>query len=359
MDNTPYLLALNSLEGLGPVRLKKILDYFKDPKTAWNAPILELKSLGIPESVIEKIEYAKKTLDPFEYLENIKSFGIKFFTLFEKDYPESLKEIYDPPVVLYYFGSNLSILKEDCIAIVGTRKMTGYGRLVTDEFASKLSKAGFVIVSGLARGVDTTAHIATLNAGGKTIAILGGGLRNIFPPENTQLAQKIAQSNGLVISEFPPEYPSLPGNFPARNRVISGLSKAVLVTEAATDSGSLITARLALEQGRGVYAVPGPITSGLSKGPSELIKEGGMLVDSAEDILNDLGKDPIRPSFSSIELNDIEKEILDEISSEAKHIDEICRNLEKPASLISGSLIKMEILGVVRGLGGGVYVGNS
>ncbi len=235
--------------------------------------------------------------------------------------------------------------------------MTGYGKLVTEDFASKLSNAGFVIVSGLARGVDTSAHIATLNAGGKTVAILGGGLKNIFPPENTSLAEKIAASGGLVISEFPPEYPSLPGNFPARNRVISGLSKAVLVTEAASDSGSLITARLALEQGRGVYAVPGPITSGLSKGPSDLIKEGGMLVDSVEDILNDLGKDPLlMKSAVGLELSDIEKQILEEIETEAKHIDEICRNLDKPASLISGSLIKMEILGIVKGLGGGIYV---
>lgn len=356
MDNVQFLLALNSIDGLGPIRLKKILDYFKDPKLAWTAPILELKNLGIPEGVIEKIEIARKEISPEGYLESIKSLGIKFFTIFDDTYPESLKEIYDPPVVLYYLGSNLGILKEDCLAIVGTRKMTGYGKLVTEEFASNLSKSGFVIVSGLARGVDTTAHIATLSVGGKTVAILGGGLKNIFPPENTSLAQKIAQGSGLVISEFPPEYPSLPGNFPARNRVISGLSKAVLVTEAASDSGSLITARLALEQGRGVYAVPGPITSGLSKGPSDLIKEGGMLVDSVEDILNDLGKDPIRQPSTNLQLNDIEKEILEAISSEAKHIDEICRSLDKPASLISGSLIKMEILGIVKGLGGGIYV---
>lgn len=272
MNNISYLLALHSINGLGPIKLKEILDRFKDPKLAWEAQSKE----------------TRKNLEPESYAEAIKDQGIEWFTIYDEDYPLSLKEIYDPPVVLYYKGE-ITAQDQSAIAVVGTRRMTGYGKAVTEQFAKDLVARGLTIVSGLARGVDSEAHWTALRTGGRTIAVLGGGLNKIYPPENRNLAEEIVKGHGALVSEFPPNNPSLPGNFPARNRIISGLAKAVLVTEAAEDSGSLITARFALEQGREVFAVPGPITSSLSKGPIDLIKAGARLVTNADEILEDLG----------------------------------------------------------------------
>src|SRR3989344_6185816 len=263
MNNVQYLLALHSVDGLGPIRLKALIDFYKDPKLAWEAEAKELKEIGIPQNVLEKLSEKRRTLDPNTNLENIQKMGIKWVSVFDETYPEALKQIYDPPIILYYKGD---ILPQDSfsIAIVGTRKMTGYGKLVTEKFTSHLVKSGFTVVSGLDRGVDSTAHLTAMEVDGRTLAVLGGGLNHIYPPENIGLVTKIIGGKGAVMSEYPPDVPSLPGNFPSRNRIISGLSKAVLVTEADIDSGSLITARVAIEQGREVFAVPGPITSSLS-----------------------------------------------------------------------------------------------
>ena len=246
------------------------------------------------------------------------------------------------------------------IAIVGTRKVTGYGRIVTEKFATDLSQAGLTIVSGLARGADAIAHKSAIKSSGRTIAVLGGGLNKVFPPENIRLASQIADGFGAVLSEFPPDNPSLPGNFPARNRIISGLSLATLVTEAASNSGSLITARLALEQGREVFAVPGPVTSSFSRGPYELIKEGARIVMEAQEILEELGISEnrfVELKTNSLEnMSDQEKSIISLLENEGKHIDEICRQLNLPAGAVSGTLLKLEIAGVVRSLGNGNYI---
>ena len=357
MNNIQYLLALHSIDGLGPIRLKALVEYFKDPKLAWEANGSEIRSIGIPQPTVDLLLETRKKLNPEEYAKSIEGSGIKWATLFDDNYPAPLKQIYDPPIVLYYKGE---ILPEDerAIAVVGTRKMTGYGKAVTEQFTKGLVSAGLTIVSGLARGVDTQAHITALEEKGRTLAILGGGLNQIFPPENTDLAKKIEDGSGAVVSEFPPDYPSVAGNFPARNRVISGLSKAVLVTEAAADSGSLITARLALEQGREVYAVPGPITSSLSVGPIDLIKEGARPVSSAQDILDDLGinrAQSAKGKVQSQELSESEKSILDCLENESMHIDEICRKLNINTAVVSGTLLKMEIVGLVQNLGSGTY----
>lgn len=272
MKNIPYLLTLHSIDGLGPIRLKAILDYFKDPKLAWEAQSID----------------ARKRLDPISYAKKISDSGIKWLTVFDKSYPKLLAQIYDPPIVLYYKGK-IDNWNKPAIAVVGTRKMTSYGKLVAKQFTKGLSDAGLTIVSGLARGVDSQAHLTAVAENGRTIAVLGSGLNNIFPPENSSLAEKIASGYGAVISEFPPDEAALPGNFPARNRIISGLSLAVLIIEAAEDSGSLITARLALEQGRDVFAVPGPVTSYLSKGPINLIRQGAIAVSNPDEILEELG----------------------------------------------------------------------
>ncbi len=360
MENVKYLLVLNSVHGLGPVRLKNLLDYFKDPKNIWEASSKEILTRGIPQSVVENLYNARKTLNPEKFLEDTEKSGIKWLTIFDDNYPKLLREIYDPPIILYYFGDILQSDKK-AIAVVGSRKITGYGQVITEKFAKALSEAGLIIVSGLARGVDATAHRITLESSGRTFAVLGGGLKKIFPPENTTLARIIADGSGAVISEFSPDEPSLPGNFPARNRIISGLSLATLVTEAAEDSGSLITAKCALEQGREVFAIPGPITSELSKGPSMLIKQGACLVTDPAEILEQLGFDGHHKingrkiGNTDMKLSETEEKVLGILENESKHVDEICRNLGLSAASVSASLIKMEIQGLIKNLGGGNY----
>lgn len=357
--NVAYLLALHRINGLGPIRLKQLVDYFKDPKLAWSANTREWENINLPQPVINLWQSEKLKIEPEEYAKKIFNSGIKTVTLFDADYPALLKEIYDPPVIVYYKGE---VPKGRSIAVVGTRKVTGYGKIVTEKFASALAKFGFVIVSGLARGVDTLSHKSALAVDGKTIAVLGGGLDNIFPSENAQLAEKIHSGFGSVISELPPDYPALPGNFPARNRIISGLSSAVLVTEAAQDSGSLITAREALDQGREVFAIPGPITSATSKGTSLLIKQGATLVTEPEEILEELGIEKVSSSnlqvSDNFQLSNEEQSILKALENEVKHLDEICRQLSLATPLVSASLIKMEIKGLVKNLGGGLYTKN-
>jgi DNA processing protein len=356
MQNLAYLLALHSIDGLGPIRLKNLLDKIPDPKDAWLAKSSQLKEVALPRNVIENLENKRKTLDPEKLYEEIKKAGVKILTIYDSGYPKRLLQIYDPPIVLYYKGE---ILPEDeeAIGVVGTRKVTGYGKAVTEKITRELVEAGLTIVSGLARGVDSIAHKVALESKGRTIAVLGGGLNSIFPPENQRLSLQI-QGSGAVITEFPPSYPSLPGNFPGRNRIISGLSIGVVITEAAEDSGSLITARYALEQGREVFAVPGPITSSLSEGPTALLKNGAKLVTKGEDITEEFGlSSKARPSqLSNLTLLPDQELILECLRKESKHIDEICRELGKTSAVISAELIKLEIMGVIKSLGGGNYV---
>lgn len=358
MNNIPYLLALHSIDGLGPIRLKAILDYFKDPKLAWEASAAQLLNIGIPKNVVELLLQTRKKLEPESYAQSIKEKGISWLTIFDESYPKLLAQIYDPPIVLYLQGE---ILPQDAnaIAVVGTRKMTGYGKVITEQFTKGLVAGGLTIVSGLARGVDSQAHKGAIGSGGRTIAVLGGGLDQIYPPENRGLAKEIVSGSGALLSEFPPDYPSLPGNFPSRNRIIAGLSKAVLVTEAAQDSGSLITARLAVESGREVFAVPGPVTSSLSKGPIDLIREGARIVFDPKEILEELGINQIQSSRLKIknenELSEDEKKVLECIENEGRHIDEIGRLLNYPSAKISALLLKMEISGLVQNLGSGNY----
>ncbi len=358
IKNIQYLLALHSIDGLGPVRLKAVLGYFHDPKLAWESNQKELANLGIPQSVVNRLTESRKIFDPDTLIESLAKSGIKWITIYDPDYPKLLLQIFDPPTVLYYKG-NISPQDQRAIAVVGTRKITGYGRAVTVEFTKALVLGGYTIVSGLARGVDSQAHQTAVSEQGRTIAVLGGGINRIFPPENISLAEKIADGFGAVISEFPPDCPSLPGNFPARNRIISGLSVATLVTEAASDSGSLITARLALEQGREVFAVPGPITSAMSRGPIELIREGAVIVFEPKDIFEELGVGSSAPAKISIsDLTPEEGMILDCLENETMHIDEICRKLNLSAAKVSANLLKMEIAGLIRNLGSGTYSRN-
>ncbi len=354
MKNISYILALHSISGLGPIRLKAILDYFKDPKLAWEASDSELIKIGIPKNTIGFLLETRKKLDPQTYAEAIKESSIKWITIFDETYPKLLAQIYDPPVVLYYIGDS-AVLNSKCLAVVGSRKMTGYGRMVTKQFTKGLVNAGLTVVSGLARGVDSQVHQTAIEENGKTVAVLGGGLNNIFPPENKGLAAKIAGGFGTVLSEFPPDAIPLPGNFPVRNRIISGLSQGVLVTEAAKNSGSLITARLALDQGRDVFAVPGPVNSYLSHGTADLIKEGASLVIEPNGLLEELGIGSKSNKINRTNLSEDENKILECLENETRHIDEIGRILKFPSPKISALLLKMEISGLVQSLGSGIY----
>jgi DNA processing protein len=358
-DDLPYIAVLHSVDGIGSARLQLLLEIFGSGKGAWEARGEELRRLRIPDRVISAVKQAKIKVVPEKYYERLLHSHIRMLTLCDDEYPSQLKEITTPPFILYYKG-HYPTSPDWSIGVVGTRKVTGYGRTVTEALTGQLVHAGFIIVSGLARGVDTIAHKSSINAGGKTVAVLGGGLNKIYPPENTELASQIESGFGCIISEFPPDYPHLAGNFPSRNRIIAGLSNAVLVTEAAEDSGSLITARFAAEQNKDVFAIPGPITSHLAQGPLSLIKDGAKLVASVDDILNELGIFKSNQSPQAVNkliegLDPISKLVLEAITNESKHLDEISRELKFPSAQVSAILIKLEIIGLVKNLGSGIY----
>ncbi len=274
---------------IGPIRFKLLLDYFGSAKKAFAAPEKSWRATGLGEKLVNDFLSFRKNFDQNSYFLRLERLGINTISAEEETYPKLLKEIEDRPPVLYVKGREIDqIFSGKAVAVVGTRKVTDYGRQVTEIITRGLVKAGLVVVSGLARGVDKIAHETTINNKGKTIAVLGGGLDLIYPPEHQGLAKRIVESGGAIISEFPLGTPAIAGNFPTRNRIISGLSLGVLVTEAAEKSGSLITASRAAEQGREVFAVPGPITSPFSAGTTELIKKGAKAVTGIGDILAEL-----------------------------------------------------------------------
>lgn len=286
MTRLEAIVALNMIPDIGSVRLKKLLEVFSKPENIFKATYEKLTSItGIGSKIASGILTFRKT-DLDKEFDLIKKHKLKLVICEDKDYPENLRHIYAPPLVLYIKGE----IKETdrfSIAIVGSRRASFYGLSSAEHFAGELSGEGLTIISGMARGIDTYAHRGALRQGGRTIAVIGSGFNHIYPAENKGLAEEIAQ-NGAVVSEFPIDTRPLSNNFPRRNRVISGLSLGVLVVEAARNSGALITADFALEQGRDVFALPGKIDSGTSFGTNELIKQGAKLASSVEDIMEEL-----------------------------------------------------------------------
>jgi DNA processing protein len=353
----PFLVALTQAPGIGPAKTKVLLDFFKSAEAVWKSNDHDLAQILGKADFDRFLDYKKKT-DVEINFEGLSRSGIEVISLLEDSYPKLLRQISQAPPILYYRGDFLSISSSPCIAVVGTRTVTLYGREVTERITEGLALAGLTVVSGLARGVDTVAHEATLGVGGKTIAVLGSGLNRIYPVQNSSLAQKIIASGGAVVTEYPPEMESIPQNFPARNRIISGLSLGVVVTEAAEDSGSLITADFAAEQNREVFAVPGPITSKLSRGPSKLLKVGAKLVSGVEDILEELkvgvsGTEKGQKVFQPSSI--YEEKVWQAIEDSAKSIDQIVRESGLDASTVSSTLTMLEIHGHIRHLGTGVY----
>lgn len=287
MTEIEYLIAISTFTYLGPARIKLLVSFFKSAKNIWYAGYEDLLKVGISQKKINEFILFREKFDFNKYFEQLEKQNIYVTTFLDKDFPKSLKDLDGAPVVLYFKGS-LKCLSKPSVAIIGTRKMTLYGKEVTKMFSGKLGKIGVTIISGLARGIDTEAHKSCLVVGGNTIAILGHGLDQIYPPENRNLANEIVKKGGAIISEFPIGYPIRPENFIIRNRIVSGLSSCVLVIEGAEKSGTLTTATHAAEQGKTVFAVPGDITSPLSKAPLFLLKNGARIATEVDDILEEL-----------------------------------------------------------------------
>jgi DNA processing protein len=359
-----YWLGFSAFPGIGPLRFKLLLSYFGSAKKAWEAAEQELIKIGLGEKLTAQFIAFKRKISLSGYAKEVQSKNIKVVTLIDKEYPKLLAEIPAAPFVIYVRGNlNWDIAKS--IGVVGTRMVTGYGQEVTRKLTAGLVDAGLTIVSGMAYGVDTVAHETAIENGGKTIAVLGCGVDVIYPASNTKLYWKIVEEYGTVISEFPPGMMTTKGLFPSRNRIISGLSLGVVVTEGAKDSGALITARYAAEQGREVFAVPGPITSPLSKGPTMLLKQGAKLVTEVDDILEELKiskSQNFRSGKSDIGRLDIlehltaeEKKAVEILQNEDLHFDEIVRKSSIEAAKLGGILTVLEMKKIIKNMGGGIY----
>ncbi len=357
-EERKYWVGFSVFSGIGPVRFRLLLDYFGSAKAAWEAPAKTLKGIKLGEKLTDEFVDFRKDFPFDEYLKQLEDERVSVLTLTDPKYPKLLKQVADAPFLLYIKGHNNkeAINLERTIAVVGTRQITPYGREVTTRLAEGLVAYGFTIISGLAYGVDAVAHQAAIDAGGKTIAVLGCGIDIIAPPSNARLYHAIAdEGHGAIVSEMPLGMRPNKGLFPARNRIISGLSLGVVVTEGADDSGALITARNAGEQGREVFAVPGPITSTYSRGPSKLLKQGAKLVESVEDILEELGFEKRQPRSNRgqriVGETKEEQTILDVLAGGTRHVDEIVEASGLTISTVAATLTLLEMKGMVKDFG--------
>jgi len=337
--------------------MQGLVAYFGDLETAWKADTAELAKAGLGAKLVEKVLAARKQVDLDQVWAKIEAQDIQIFTWMDESYPARLREIDQPPPVLYVRGE---YLPDDvfAVAIVGTRKVTPYGRQITEEIASFLAANGITIVSGLARGVDAIAHQSALKAGGRTIAILGSGVDKIYPPEHRGLAEQMMQ-RGAIISDYAVSTPPDASNFPPRNRIISGLSLAVVVIEAAETSGALITAEFAAEQGREVFAVPGSILAPQSKGTNRLIQKGAQPLLTPADLMQALDLTRVGEQKAARKImpaDETEARVLSVLGGEPVHVDEIRNKADLPIERVSATLALMELKGMVRQIGGMNYV---
>lgn len=356
MDERHYWLALSVCKGIGPVRFQKILQHFGSAKHAWEASLQELKTSGIGEKVShDLVDFRLKFLLE-AYEEKMQKMHVSFITLQDIDYPQLLKQIKNPPIILYKKGTYKFNKNDILVSVVGTRKVTDYGVEVTKMLVSDLVAAGCVIVSGLAMGVDAVTHAATIAAGGKTLAVLGSGVDLCTPEENSHLYDQIIASGGAIISENPLGMTPNKGSFPARNRIIAGLSQGVLVTEGAENSGSLITANDAICSNRKVFAVPGPITSSVSKGPMALIAKGAKMVMTGKDIISELGikNSELRKGNTRVMkgLTKEEKTIIVLLQDQKLSFDALVKKTGWDSVKLGALLSVMEIKGLVTPSGG-------
>src|SRR5579884_108761 len=354
-----YWIAFSSIDGIGPAKTKRLFEAFGSLDRAWQADGRALAEAGLDRPAVQALTKARQSADPKRELERLDRVGAHAISWDdEARYPRLLRHIANPPVVLYVRGE---ILPRDelAVAIVGTRVPTAYGRQVAQKLAAELAAKGVTIVSGLARGIDAEAHRASLEAGGRTLAILGSGLDVIYPREHAGLARQIAQS-GAVMTDYPLGSQPDAVHFPARNRIVSGLSLGTIVIEAGDTSGALTTARFAAEQGRDVFAIPGSIFSKQSFGVHRLIQDGAKLVACVDDILDELNLGMVvhqlqMPSGAEPE-DPTEAALLAALSAEPTHIDEVARQANMAVADVSSALTMMELKGLVRQVGALSYV---
>jgi DNA processing protein len=356
-DPRLYWIGFNFVKGIGAVRFKALLDFFGDPAVAWNAPAEALMEAGLSAKIVENLNKVRTQVNLEKVYERMQAQGIHCLTWNDENYPRHLKNIDQPPPVIYARGE---MLPEDdwAVAIVGTRKVTSYGRQVTEEVATFLAQNRVTVVSGLARGVDGIAHQSALKAGGRTIAVLGSGVDRIYPPENRRLAEEMI-AQGALISDYPPGTAPDGTNFPPRNRIISGLALAVVIVEAGVTSGALITATFAAEQGREVFAVPGSILAAQSKGTNRLIQDGAQPLLDPQEILEVLNLTQVTEQQAArriLPTDPIEMRLFNTLGPDPMHVDEIRAQTSLPIEQVSATLAMMELKGMVRQVGGMNYV---
>ena len=357
-DNLKYWIAFNRIRGIGRVRFKLLESSFYSIQSAWNANEAELRAAGLDSRTIRAIVNGRQSVDPDAELDALKRSGVRALTWHDADYPPRLKQIYDLPPLLYVKGELLPD-DERSIAVVGTRKPSPYGVQVAEKMVRDIADAGVAVVSGLARGVDGIAHNAALNAGARTIAVLGSGVDVIYPREHQRLAARIAE-NGALVSEHPLGTRPDARNFPRRNRIMSGMTLGTLVIEAPENSGALITAKQALDESREVFAVPGNIFSPNSAGVNSLIRKSeAKLVTNCEEILIELNLTAVSRQIQMAALfpeDETEAELLRYITYDPVHIDDVCRSSGKETAHVSSTLAMMELKGLVKQVGGMNYI---
>jgi len=356
-ESLEYWVGFSRVPGIGPVRLRALLDHFGDIGQAWGASVATLRAIGFDRRTIESFVTVRGKLDLEAELSRVLEAGVVVLTWDDAGYPPLLRNIPDPPPVLYVQGRLLP--RDDwALAVVGTRRASVYGREVVRKLVGGLAAGGISIVSGMAHGIDTHAHQAALDAGGRTIAVLGCGVDVVYPAANRHLAERIT-TNGALVSEYPMGAQPEGGNFPRRNRIISGLSLGVLVVEGSQSSGALITADYAAEQGREILAIPGNILTSNSAGPNRLIQHGAKLVTCIGDILEELNLAMVTEQAEAREVipdNEAEALLLKHLSAEPIHVDELGRASGLPIQEVASTLTLMELKGKVRQVGGMSYV---
>ncbi len=353
------LLYLLTIPQVGPGRIRRLMQVFENSQAILRAPVQKLVQVeGIDQKLAAQIKKGGDAEIARTQHALIEKNDIQYLTIWDKDYPNLLKRISDAPVILFYRG-NLKAPHPPALAVVGTRTPSNYGKVTTAEMVRQLISHGVSIVSGMARGIDTIAHHTAIQSGGETLAVLGCGLDQCYPPENRQLYQKIPD-HGALISEFFVGTGPDAVNFPRRNRIISGLSLGTLVVEAGDRSGALITALFALNQNREVFAIPGNITSSKSLGSNRLIKQGGKLVQTVEDILDEISEFASRkslpPKIIPENLGPLEKKILGKLTDDPKHIDRLVMEVKETPSTVLAGLLTLELLGLVQQLAGKMFI---
>ncbi len=365
MTSREAFIALNLIEGVGPVRVRQLLDHFGDAPAILRANRQQLQQVrGIGQETADSICAWESGTDLSGELKRIADYGCYVLTQEDAEYPELLRQIYDPPIALYIKGT-LTAQDKNSVALVGSRQTTSYGVETARKLAYQLAYVGVTVVSGGARGIDTAAHQGALAGKGRTVAVLGTGINFVFPPENAELFERIAAS-GAVVSQFPFNRPADKQSFPIRNRIVAGMTLGTVVVEANLSSGALITANFATDYGRQVFAVPGRIDSPRSKGCHDLIKKGAKLCEGADDILSEFeylfpasnklpspGETGVLPTLT---LSDNENKILAAVTHEEAHMDEVIRASGLPASVVSVGLLGLEMKRMVRQLPGKLFV---